>query len=366
MTPSAEHPSSTALSPASPGRRAMYMELTKARLSGLVLVTTAVGYLLGLPSGVNWLDASREAVIALFTGDWSTLEALGRVSFGSINWLTFAMVLIGAGLAAGGTSALNQWLEVERDAAMPRTADRPLPSGAMKRSEAFLSGSVMVLVGAGLLFFGVNPLAGFLTLFTATLYILVYTPMKPRSTLNTLVGAVCGAVPPMIGWAAASGTLSLGAWLLGAILFVWQLPHFLALAWMYRDDYARGGFRMLPAVDPSGELTGRIVVITTMLLLPLGLMMMMALRTQPTQGWSISAGLTGWGGLVFAIVSTGLTLYFLLQGWRLFRERTRDNARRVFLASILYLPLVLLVLVLDQPRPPAAAQAAFVQMSASR
>lgn len=334
----------------------MYMELTKARLSGLVLVTTAVGYLLGLPNGVNWLDASREAVIALFAADWAALGALANVSFGSINWLVFAVVLLGTGLAAGGTSALNQWLEVDRDAAMPRTADRPLPSGAMSRNEAFLAGSVMVLLGAGLLFFGVNPLAGFLTLFTATLYILVYTPLKPRTTLNTLVGAVCGAVPPMIGWAAASGTLSLGAWLLGAILFVWQLPHFLALAWMYRDDYARGGFRMLPSVDPSGELTGRIVLLTTMLLLPLGLMMMMALRVSGSPR----------GGVVFAVVSTLLTVLFLLQGWRLFRHRSRENARRVFLASILYLPLVLSALVLDQPRPPAALQAAMVQMTASR
>ena len=322
--------------PAKKGRLALYGELTKIRLSLLVLVTTAVGFLLGLPEGVNWLQSVKSILVRVTESDWSGIGVVLQTAFGAIDWLTFAIVLTGTLIAAAGTSAINQWMEIDRDREMPRTKDRPLPSGHMGRSEAFLAGVVFVMVGGGSLFFFVNPLAGFLTFLTAALYIFLYTPLKPRSTFNTLVGAVCGAIPPMIGWAAAAGELSIGAWLLGGILFIWQLPHFFALAWMYQDDYARGGFKMLPSIDPDGELTSRLIVLTSLLLIPLGLMMT----------------LFGVNGLLFAVISLVLGLLFAVAGFKMYLDRSRSNARRVFLMSILYLPLIMTAMVIDQARPP--------------
>lgn len=308
----AEAPASST-TPSRATRLAQYMELTKARLSALVIVTAGVGYLIAPSSGAPF------------------------------DWVAFALTVVGVALAAGGTSAINQWMEVERDARMPRTADRPLPSGAMSRGEALGAGSAMVAAGAAIIFFGVNPVAGFLTIFTAAVYVLVYTPLKPRTTLNTLVGAVCGATPPMIGWAAATGGLELGAWILGGILFVWQLPHFLALAWMYRDDYAQGGFRMLPIVDPTGLLTARVVLVTTLLMVPVSLM----------------ATLAGVAGYAFALTALLLGAFFIERAIRMVRDRSRASARGLFLASIIYLPLLMGALVADRtPGAPSPADAA--------
>lgn len=321
----------------------MYAELTKLRLTMLVLVTAAVGYMLGLPQGVNWIDATTACAGALLAGDISGAAAIARGALGTVDWLELLIVLAGTGLAAGGTSALNQWLEMDRDGAMHRTQGRPLPSGAMSRGEAFLAGAVMIVLGVGLLVGFVNAMAAFLALVTATLYIIVYTPLKVKTTLNTLVGAVCGAIPPLIGWAAAAESLGLGAWLLASILFIWQLPHFLSLAWMYRDDYRRGGFRMLPIVDPDGGLTARIVLLTTLLLLPLGLMLILTLRVRPSGSSH---------GLIFAATSIALGGLLVAAAIRLYRSRDQRAARTMFLASIVYLPLLLGMLVLDQPRPP--------------
>jgi len=316
-------------------RPALYAELTKARLSLLVLVTAAVGYVMGLPTGVNLIDAGTSLFAAVRAGDWAAAGEIVRFALTAIDWGELCVLLIGVGLAAGGTSAVNQWMEHDRDAAMQRTVDRPLPSGRMSRGEALLAGTGMIFAGFALVMLFVNPLAALLTMLTAALYIAVYTPLKLKTSLNTLVGAVCGAIPPMIGWAAASGTVPIGAWVLGAILFVWQLPHFLALAWMYRDDYARGGFRMLPVFDSDGRLTGHITLITALMLVPLTLMAVLFEMT----------------GTAFAFAAAPLGLLFAWTALSMVREPTRRRARAVFLASIAYLPLVLGAMVIDQARP---------------
>ena len=276
-----------------------YLELAKARLGALVVLTAFVGYLLG---------------------------ARGNPSL----WVGAAAV-VGTALSAFGANILNQWWEVERDSRMLRTRERPLPAGRVDRNRAGVWGIVTALTGLVVLAFGTNWLTTGLSLGVILLYVLVYTPLKVLTPLNTVVGAVCGAVPPMMGWAAATGRLDAGAWILGGILFVWQIPHFLALAWLYRDDYARGGFRMLPAVDVEGRLTGRLAFIYAAALLPI------------TAALS-AAGVTGGA---FLVASQVVGMAFVALGWMFLRDRSRQSARRLFLASILYLPVVLGLGVID-------------------
>lgn len=284
----------------------IYVELTKARLSALVVMTTAVGFIIA-PAG-------------------------------PIDWFALAMTATGTALAAAAASLLNQILEIGRDAKMLRTRDRPLPSGEISPMHGYVAAIVCAHAGVTILGVFANLLAAALAAGTIVIYVLLYTPLKVRSTLNTLVGAVCGAVPPMIGWAAATGTLDTGAWILGAILFVWQLPHFLALAWLYRADYERGGFAMLPVVDRSGALTSRIVLLTSLILIPLGLMVTLA-------------GVAGWW---FAAGSVLLAAWMIGLAVRLFIDHSDANARRLFLASITYMMLLMSLLVLDRgPARPA-------------
>ncbi len=278
----------------------LILELTKARLTALVLVTNLVGYLL----------AARE----------------------SIDWITLLWTFLGTGLAAGGANAWNQWWEARRDACMERTRRRPLPSGKMKGKTAFLWSAGLSFAGAAILAIFANILTAMLAVIVIVLYVLVYTPLKPRSSLCTLVGAVCGAIPPMMGWTAATGSLDYGAWILGAILFVWQIPHFLALAWLYREDYAQGGFRMLPIIDPSGRTTCQLIVLYSLALIPLGLA-------------ATIAGLAGW---LYALGSILLGIAMVFEGVRFSVRRRNTDARRLFLASILYLPLLLAFMVADQ------------------
>ncbi len=276
-----------------------YLELGKARLSALVLFTTAVGFVL----------ASGAAVA----------------------WLRLGVTLVGTGLAALGANALNQWLEAQPDAVMNRTRGRPLPTRRMTSRAALRFGATAGLAGPVLLAVLANPLAGVLALAALAIYVWLYTPLKTRTPVNTLVGAVVGALPPLIGWTAACGRIELGAWLLAGILFLWQIPHFLALAWLYRDDYARGGFWMLPRVDATGGLTGCAAVVYALVLLQTTLV--------PTL-----TGLTGWlyaGGA--AVLGVGL----LLAAVRLERQRTDAAARRLFLASVVYLPVLLGLMLLD-------------------
>ena len=278
----------------------MYMELAKARLSGLVVTTTAVGFLVCGGS---------------------------ELGFGRLVW-----TLVGTALAAGGANALNQWVEARRDGLMDRTRSRPVPSGAMGRGHALIVALGLAVGGPVLLAVFVNGLTAFLAVLTISLYIFVYTPLKTRSPACTLVGAVCGAIPPMMGCSAALGYLDHRAWILFAILFAWQIPHFLALAWLYREDYARGGFRMLPVIDSTGTRTGRLIVLYSLTLVPLAVTVTLA-------------GVAGWTFAIGAIILGGL---FLALSIRLDRDRTDTNARRVFLASLVYLPVLLGLMVLDR------------------
>jgi len=279
-----------------------YLQLTKARLSALVLLTTAVGF------------------------------ALGANVAGTVSAIAFVGTLLGTALAAGAANALNQIIEIPLDAKMERTRDRPLPSGTLSRRHALAVAIGLGVAGIATLLLLSTPIAAALALLTILLYVLLYTPLKTRSTLNTLVGAVCGAIPPMIGWVGATGTLAPGAWALAGILFIWQIPHFLALAWLYRADYERGGFVMLPVLDRSGQVTCQIVVSTSLMLIPMAL----------------TATLLGLAGWIYAAGSVLLGLgMFVLAVW-LYRDRTHANARRVFLASLVYLSAVLVLLVADQ------------------
>lgn len=282
-----------------PGRVADFLELTKARLTAMVLITTTVGFLLGEPADVRW----------------------GLL----------ALTVLGTALTAASAMVLNQALEVERDGRMHRTRDRPLPASRMSVSAAIALAGLLGIAGLSLLLQLVNPLASILAGANVLLYAFVYTPLKTRTSLNTIIGAVTGGIPPMIGWVAATGALDLGAWLLGLILFLWQLPHFLALAWMYREDYARGGFVMLPHIDPSGSLTGRVSILASLCLIPAALMTVMA---------GISGPLFATVAIILGLLLAGLSL-------RLHRERTDRRARSLFLASLIYLPLLLGAMVLD-------------------
>jgi protoheme IX farnesyltransferase len=275
-----------------------YLELTKPRITLLILICAAVGYAFG---------------------------------GGSFHTATFLHALMGTALLASGTAALNQWYEVDSDARMRRTQRRPIPAGRMKRRHALIFGLMVSAVGFVELWAGANRLSAALGLFTLVSYLLVYTPLKRRSPLATTVGAIPGAMPPLIGYAAASGRLDIAAFALFLILFIWQFPHFDAIAWMYRDDYARGGIRMLPVIEPDGESTARRVVLCSIVLIPISLL-------PPV------LGMTG-AAYAFAAIAGGLGLLYF--GARLAREKTVARARGVLIATIVYLPMVLGVMVLD-------------------
>ena len=285
-----------------------YFELSKARLCAMVLVTTAAGYVLARPGApLGW----------------------------SLVW-----TLLGTALTAFGANALNQLLEKERDAKMERTRLRPLPAGRISERAALVFGLGAALTGTLILALLVGRLPAVLACATFLIYVLVYTPLKPVTSLNTIVGAITGAVPPLIGWAAATGQLDLGAGLLGALLFVWQVPHFFALAWLYRADYARGGFCMLPVLDPAGHLTFRVLLVFAFLLVPLGLVIFLA----------------GVAGPWFALGSLALGLWWVAFGVNLLRSGSDRDARRVFLASLIYLPAMLGLMLADsRPLPRRGA-----------
>ncbi len=292
-----------------PSPLALASELTKFRLSMLVLWTTATGALLA-----------------------SHLH-------GGIAWLTLLWTLLGTAMSAAAAAVVNQLLEVGRDSAMHRTRRRPLPRGPGYRVSAGWWVIVRARGGGGRGACLVNGLSEVLAGLTIALYGFVYTPLKPITTLNTFVGAVVGAIPPMIGWVAVTGRIDPAAWVLFALLFVWQIPHFLALAWMYREDYARGGFRMLPACDPCGRLTAQASLAASLMLVPVAL----GLTLVGAGGWIYTAGALVLGG------------WMSLRAMRFLRERSDASARRLFLASLLYLLVVLVLAVADPTeviRPP--------------
>ena len=277
-----------------------YLELTKPRITLLILVCAAVGYWFGC----------------------------GASFHGAI----LANALLGTALLASGTSALNQWYEVDSDAKMRRTRQRPLPAARIKLRNGLVFGLVLSVAGFADLWFGTNALTAALGLLTLLVYLLLYTPLKQRSPACTIVGAIPGAMPPLIGYAAAGHGIDTSALALFLILFVWQFPHFDAIAWMYREDYARGGIRMLPVIDPDGDSTARRIVVCSLILIPI----------------SLAPRFLGMTGILYpaAAIAGGLAvLYF---GARMERLRTSPSARALLLATVLYLPTLLGVMVCDR------------------
>jgi protoheme IX farnesyltransferase len=281
---------------------AIWSDLVKARLTILVLLTTLAGFYAGTE--------------------------------GATDWVLLAHALLGTALVACGAAALNQWWEREHDAKMPRTEARPLPAKELSESTVLIAGGLLSIGGLVYLAVFVNLLTSLLGAITLLCYLLVYTPLKRVTTLNTAIGAIPGALPPLMGWTAARDSVSREGWALFAILFFWQLPHFLAIAWMYREEYAKAGFVMLPVRDPEGIRTGRQAISHTLGLIPV----------------SVCPALFGMSGVIYFFGALLLGLAFLWCAIQFSRELTRARARQLFFASILYLPLLLGLMALDKVR----------------
>ena len=277
-----------------------YVALTKPDVSFLVLITTAAGFYMG--------------------------------SRGPVDWLHMVHTVFGTMLIAGGTAALNHYVERDSDRLMRRTASRPLPSGVLKPRQALVYGIALSIAGAVYLYFAAGLLAAGLGVITCLGYLLAYTPLKKRTVWATFVGAFPGAIPPMIGWVAASGRLDLGAWLLFAILFFWQFPHFHAIAWMYREDYARAGILMLPVVDPEGSRTFRQILATAVALVGVSLL-------------PVIAGVAGmtyfFGALVLSVALLQVCVW--ASG-----AKTNSQAKWLMHATVAYIPLLLVLMVYDK------------------
>jgi protoheme IX farnesyltransferase len=245
-------------------------------------------------------------------------------------WRT-VFTLLGTSLVAAAAAVLNEWLERDLDAKMQRTANRPLPAGRISPDEALVGGAGMAGVGLATLYFGVHAPAAFLAAATLALYLFVYTPMKKWTSFNTFVGAVPGAIPPLIGFSAGRGRIEFEGWALFSILFLWQIPHFMAIAWRYRDDYRRAGFRMLPCTDEQGRITGLVSVLYCLILLPASIAPVLL----GAAGWLYGAGAI--------LLGFGYTYFAGFFAWK----PSLATARNLFLSSILYLPLLLILLVSD-------------------
>ena len=286
--------------PASRTRTSDYVALAKPRLNGLVVASALAGY-------------------AMAGGDTSdVVRVLGTI--------------VGTALVAGGASALNQLLERDSDALMRRTRLRPLPDGRLQPFDALAFGSLLSTAGLIILAATVNLLSAAVALATLASYAIVYTPLKRRTSFATVIGAIPGALPPVIGWAAGRGGLSQGAWVLFGIVFLWQLPHFLAIAWIYREDYARAGLRMLPVLEPDGRSTARQAVLYAAALLPV----------------SLAPTLLGMAGASYFIAAFLLSAALLLLSIRFARDRGVASARRLFYGSILYLPALWIVMIANR------------------
>ena len=284
---------------ASPTRVGDFLELTKPRITTLVVITAGVGYAVGAPRG---LDAAA-----------------------------FVALLIGTALVAGGASALNQYWERDADARMERTRFRPIPAGRVAPAEALAFG--LAVAGAGLVLLStINGLTALLGLAALASYVLAYTPLKRVTSLCTVVGAIPGALPPMMGWAAARGSVDAGAWALFGVLFLWQLPHFLAIGWIFREDYARGGFPMLTVLDRDGRSTARQMMLYSAALIPV----------------TLAAGALASAGIGYLTGALALGLVFFAASARFAWKRSVAAARILFFVSVLYLPALLGLLVFDR------------------
>ena len=279
---------------------AVYADLFKARLTFLVLLTTLVGFYIG--------------------------------SVVTVNYVLMLHTILGTAMVASGASALNQLWEREYDARMRRTQDRPLPSGRLQPQFVLFVGCALSVVGLGYLGLAVNWLTCLLGACSLLTYVCVYTPLKRVTWLNTAVGAIPGGLPPLMGWTAARGHLSTDGWALFGILAIWQLPHFMAIAWMYRDEYARAGFKMLPVLDPEGQRTGSQAASHTLALVPV----------------SLCPSLVNLTGPIYFVGALTLGLVFIWAAVQFSRQLTQSRARRLFYVSILYLPLLLGLMVLDK------------------
>ena len=277
-----------------------FYELTKPRMNFLVVVTTMVGYYMAARGWADW----------------------GRVIY----------TLVGTALTAAGSSVFNQFAERSFDTLMRRTANRPLPGGRVRPIEALIYGIALSIAGVGILALWVNALTALLGALTLLLYVFVYTPAKRRTSLCTIIGAIPGAIPPVMGFTAVQGTLTPQALTLFTILFFWQMPHFLAIAILYRDDYARGGFLMLPVVDEGLAMTGRQILLYSLSLVTVSLM----------------PALLGMSGVIYFAAALMLGLAFTGFGIVCVRTKTRADARQLFLASIVYLPALLAAMMIDK------------------
>jgi len=277
-----------------------YIELIKPSILTMVLITTLLGYYLG--------------------------------NVGAISWIRLTWTLLGTGLSAGGASALNQYLERDQDKLMERTCNRPLPAGILQPQSALLFGISTVIIGSIILVLKINTLTGFLSLLTAFMYVLIYTPMKKITWLNTSLGSIPGALPPLGGWVAATGNVDSGAWILFAILYLWQHPHFFAIAWMCKDEYEKAGFKMLPVIEPNGTRMIRQIFWHLTLLFPVGFLPF----------------IIGMSGNIYLFGTTILTLWYFLSAIPMLKEKSTKNASRILKASVLYLPLLIVIIIIDK------------------
>ncbi len=279
-------------------KAAAYFELTKPRIAFMLVLTSAAGFYLGSQN---------------------------------FNWILFANAMFAITLLAFGVATLNQYIERDIDKLMTRTENRPLPSGRLSATEALIFGSLLCIASEVYLYFAVNPLTALLGLAVIVGYVFLYTPLKTRTSLSTAIGAIPGALPPLLGFTAASNEITIGAWVTFAILFVWQFPHFLAIAWMYREQYAKAGILMLPVIEPEGKITARQIVAFAVILLPI----------------SISAYFVNLAGVVYLIGAVLLGLWFLYESVKMARLKTDAQARKLLRVSVIYLPLIYLLLALN-------------------
>jgi protoheme IX farnesyltransferase len=285
------------------GQFAVWSELVKLRLTMMVLITTAMGFYLASAS--------------------------------AFDWVMLLHALFGTGLLACGAATLNQYLEKDFDAKMTRTANRPIPAGHIRPERALLTGGALAAIGLVYLAVKVNPITSVIGAVTLVSYIAVYTPLKRATSMNTIAGAIPGALPPLMGWTAAGGreaAITPEGWSLVAILFFWQLPHFLAIAWIYRNDYEKAGFKMISIGASASQNTGRFAVISGLALLPA----------------AISPYLMELSGILYCGGALALTAYFIGLSWKFSQEMTLDSARRLFYYSLLYLPLLLGLMIWDR------------------
>lgn len=278
---------------------AAFFELTKPRIAFMLVLTSAAGFYLGTKSGFDFV--------------------------------LFINSVIGITLLAFGVATLNQFIERDTDALMKRTANRPLPTQKVSPAEALIFGILLCVTAEIYLAVLVNLLTAVLGLIVIVGYVLLYTPLKRKTSVSTAIGAIPGAMPPLMGWTSAADEITLGAWALFALLFLWQFPHFLAIAWMYREQYAKAGILMLPVVEKEGKLTAQQIVIFTVILLPVSLA-------------PFFIGLAGWVYLIGAIV---LGIWFLYASIDAARSKTNEKARKLLLVSVLYLPVIFALMVFN-------------------